>query len=162
MKYREPTTYNFAESREIAKQIEVELALLVNLEHALRVALDWATEQHGNKRKLSTLRFVAWTFERHLTRMRVLAEYGGYMHLVSDTKPHLAGHVKALMELRNRLQTDLERIIVDLDHVSPDDAIVFDRLCVQLRDYFEGLEIHRQQEMELLQHSFVQEEGTAG
>ncbi len=95
------TAPDMAESQEIAKQVEVELALLVNIEQSLRIALDWETEDRGNIRKLSTLRFVARSFERHLTRLRVLAEYGGYMHLVTDSKPHLASAVQGLQNLRD-------------------------------------------------------------
>lgn len=162
MQYSETTIHKVSESHEIAKQIEVELALLVNIEDALRVALTWATDRRGSSRKLATLRFVTGTFDRHLAHMRVLAEYGGYMQLISDAKPHLEGNVTALKDLRNELQADLERIVVGLDHIAPDDGVAFGRLCGQLTSFLVGLETHRQREMELLQHSVVQEEGTSG
>ena len=79
MEYCEPTVENVAEAYAIAKQIEVEFALLLNIQNAFRIALDWKTERNANSRKLSTLRFVAASFERHLTRLRALSEHGGYM-----------------------------------------------------------------------------------
>ena len=156
------TAYSIAEAQEIAKQAEVELALLVNIEQALRIALDWETEDRGNIRKLSTLRFVARSFERHLARLRVLAEYGGYMHLVTESKPHLANAVEGLKKLRDELQAGLERIMLRLEHVSPDNAAAFEQLCAEFEHYFEDLQKHSQQEMDLFQHSFAQEEGGSG
>jgi hypothetical protein len=162
MKYVEPTPYNIAESREIAKQMEVELALLLSIEQSFRIALQWMTRDRGNSRKLSTLRFVTRSFERQLTRTRVLADHGGYMHLITDTKPHLASEVKALRNVREELQADFERIIVRLEYVSPDDAVGFGNVCAELEGYLEDLRAHGQKETELLHRSFNKEEGGSG
>ncbi len=158
----EPTARTMAEPHEIAKQIEVELALLMNIEQALRIALDWKTHGGGNIRKLSTLRFVARTFERHLARLRVLSEHGGYMHLVTDMKPHLAGAVLALQKLRDDLQDHLERMILRLEHISPNETAAFEGLCAEFERYLEDLGAHGQKEMELLQQCFAQDEGGSG
>jgi hypothetical protein len=157
-----PTANTQGESQEIAKQIEVELALLVNIEQALRSALDWRTQGRGNIRKLSTLRFVTRSFARYLTRLRVLEEYGGYMHLVVDTKPHLDDAVQGLKKLRDELQAALEPIILRLEHVPPDDATAVEKLMAELGRYLDDLQKHAQQEMELFQHAFSQEEGGQG
>jgi iron-sulfur cluster repair protein YtfE (RIC family) len=151
-----------AESHEIAKQIEVELALLMNIERAFRIALDWKTDGRGNLRKLSTLRFVTRSFERHLARIRMLSEYGGYMHLVTDTKPHLASAVQGLKKLRDGLQAHLERMMLRLEHISADETAAFEGLCAELEHYLEDLSAHGQKEMELLQRSFAQEDGGSG
>ncbi len=158
----EPTARTMAEPHDIAMQIEVELALLMNIEQAFRIALDWKTHGGGNIRKLSTLRFVARTFERHLARLRVLSEHGGYMHLVADMKPHLAGAVQVLKRLRDDLQDHLEQLIVRLEHVSPAETAPFQALCQDLAHYLEELTDHGQKEMELLQECFAQEEGGSG
>jgi len=162
MKYLEPTAYNIAESQEIAKQMEVELALLLNIEQSFRIALQWMTRDRGNSRKLSTLRFVARAFERQLTHTRVLADHGGYMHLIIDTEPHLASEVKALRNVREELQVNFERIIVQLEYVSPDDAVGFAKVCAELEHYLADLKAHGRKELELLQRSFQQNEGQAG
>jgi hypothetical protein len=162
MKYLEPTAYNVAESQEIAKQMEVELALLLSIEQSFRIALQWMTRARGNRRKLSTLRFVARFFERQLTRTRVFADHGGYLHLITDTKPQLAGEVKALRNAREELQSIFERIIVRLEYVSPDDGAEFGKVCAELEHYLEDLKAHGQKEMELLQRSFNQGKGGSG
>ena len=56
----------------------------------------------------------------------------------------------------------LERIIVRLDHFSRDDAGGFGQICADLERFLDDLKTHGQKEMELLQHSFVQEEGGEG
>jgi hypothetical protein len=162
MQYLEPTAYNVAESREIAKQIEVELAILLGIDQSFQVALQWMTRDRGNSRKLSTLRFVARSFERQLTRTRVLADYGGYMHLITGTEPRLASEVTALRSAREELQANFERIVVRLEYVSPDDAAGFAKVCAELEHYLVELKAHGQQELELLQRAFQPKEGRSG
>ncbi len=148
--------------REIARQIEDELALLVHIEKALRVALNWRSEGEGNDRKLSTLRFITGSFERHLARMRALAADGGYMRRVTEAKPHLVSAVEELKQHRDELQVRLEQIMLRLEHLDPQKFAAFDELCAELKTFFDDLSTHDQQEMELLQHSFAQEEGGSG
>ena len=162
MEYHEPTASNLGEAEEISKQIAVEVALLINIEQAFRIALDWKTDHRGNIRKLSTLRFVARSFERHLTRVRALSEYGGYMHLVTDMKPQLSRDVQKLKELRDDLQAHLERMMLRMEHLSPADASAFEGLCAELEDYLKDLGSHAEREMDLLQRCFAEEEGGSG
>ena len=159
MQHPEPTAYNAAEAQEIARQADVELAILLGIEQSLRIALQWMTRGRGNSHKLSTLRFHTWSFERHLTRIQVLADHGGYMHLITDAHPHLAGEVEALRNEREELHSDLGRIILRLDHVSTDDAAGFGKTCADLERFLDDLRAHGEKERELLQHSFTQEEG---
>ena len=162
MQYPEPTAYNTADAQEIARQADVELAILLGIEQSLRIALQWMTRGRGNSHKLSTLRFHTWSFERHLTRIQVLADHGGYMHLITDANPHLAGEVGALRNERAELHANLERTIVRLDHVSRDDAGGFGQICADLERFLDDLRAHGEKERELLQHSFTQEEGGSG
>lgn len=154
MEYLEPTAHNIAESQEIAQQIEVELALLLSIEQSFQIALQWMTRGRGNSRKLSTLRFVARSFERQLTRTRTLADHGGYLHLITDTEPHLSDEVRSLGLAREQLQAAFERIIVRLELVSPNDASGFEKVCTELSQYLEALKAHGANEMDLLQRAF--------
>jgi hypothetical protein len=162
MKNSETTAYNAAEAQEIARQAEVELAILLGIEQSLRIALQWMTRGRGNTHKLSTLRFHTWSFERHLTRIQLLADHGGYMHSITDACPHLAGEVGVLRNERAELHANLERIIVRLDHISQDDAGGFGQICADLERFLDHLRTHGLKETELLQHSFTQEEGGSG
>ena len=158
----ELTAYDAAEAQEIARQAEVEIAILLGIEQSLRIALQWMTRGRGNSHKLSTLRFHTWSFERHLTRIQVLSDHGGYMHLVTEANPHLAGEVETLRNEREELHSNLERIIVRLERVSRDDAGGFGKICAELERFLDDLRTHGQNERKLLQHSFTQEEGGSG
>ncbi len=150
------------EAREIAKQAEVELAILLGIEQSLRTALRWQPRGMGGGRKLSTVRFAALSFERHLTRTRILADHGGYMHAITDLHPHLASEVRGLSEVRAGLQADFERMFLQLEFVSPEDAPTYNKLYADLEGYLVDLEKFGQKEMGLLQHSFSQDVGGSG
>ena len=162
MKNSEPTAHNATEVQEIARQAEVELAILLGIEKSLRIAMQWMTRGRGNRHKLSTLHFQTWSFERHLARIQILADHGGYMHLITDAHPDLAGEVEALRNEREELHTDLGRIILRLDHVSTDDAAGFGKTCADLERFLDGLRAHGEKERELLQRSLTQEQGGSG
>ena len=155
----EPIPSDTTEAQEIAQQAEVEIAILLGIEEALRIALQWMTRGRGNAHKLSTLRFHAWSFERHLTRIQVLADHGGYLHVITEANPHLAGEVGALRNERADLHANLESILVRLDRVSRDDAGGFGQLCADVERFLDALRAHGRKERALLQRSFAQQEG---
>jgi hypothetical protein len=149
-------------AQEIAEQAEVELKILLGIEQSLRIAIQWKTRERGNSHKLSTLRFAATSFDRHLARTRLLLDRGGYMHLITDANPHLASDVKAVWVVREELQANFEEIILRLEYVSPDDPAALERICAELESYLDRLTIFGQKEMGLLQRSFAQVEGGEG
>lgn len=155
-------TYNDAEAQEISKQIAVEVALLIHIEEALRIALDWGTGRRGNIRKLSTLRFVARSFERHLARVRALSEFGGYMHLIAARMPQLGEKIEMLRRTRDELHVHLEKMLLEMEHCATDDAAAFEAICGELENYLGELASHAQQEADLLQQCFADAEGGSG
>jgi len=70
--------------------------------------------------------------------------------MATDMKPQLGRDVQRLRELRGDLQAHLERMMLRMKHLSPDDASAFEGLCVELEDYLKDLGSHAQLEMELL------------
>lgn len=154
--------YDDAKAQEIGKQIAVEVALLIHIEEAFRIALNWNTGERGNIRKLSTLRFVARSFERHLARVRALSEFGGYMHLVTARKPQLSEKIQTLRQTRDELHVHLEKMLLEMEHCATDDATAFEAICVELENYLGELASHAQQEAELLQQGFADPEGGSG
>jgi hypothetical protein len=117
------------------------------------------TRDRGNNRKLSTLRSVARSFERQLTRTRVLADQPGYMHLITAATPDLTGEVQGLRKAREALQTGFEGIVLRLEYVSPDDAEAFQGVCAELEGYLDDLNTHGRKEIKLLQRSYRQDTG---
>lgn len=151
-----------SDAQEIARQFKVELDLLVNIESALQMVLQWRTGKHGIRRKLSTLRFVSRTFESHLSRLHVNSEHGGYMHLVTDTKPNLVNEVSKLRGMREALQTELRQLIISLDLLSSNELPEFERVCEDFQSYLKALSAHDQQERDLFLRSVYEEEGGCG
>ncbi len=163
MNRSKPTKDVAAELHDMAEQLKVELSILMFIEQSLRCAIQWnPQDRRSNHKKLSTLRFVARSFERHLTRTRMLADRGGYMHAVTDANPHLVRELKALKRRRDGLQQRFDRILLRLEDMLPDDTAAFVNTCVELERYLDQLKIHGQHEMELLQHAILQEQGGEG
>src|SRR5262249_62335028 len=80
----------------VAQQMQVEHGLLQHLIQGLRATAAWPVPGPDASRKLSTLRFVAGSFQRHLERLLALEEYDGYMGLVRATSPRLGRTADAL------------------------------------------------------------------
>ena len=150
------------DSEDIAKQAMIEREMLGHIEQALRVVLGWQPSGGKAARKLSTLRFVGQSFQRHLDRLKVMDEHAGYMKLVVDAKPHLAATVETSKADRDKLQVTLDRVMLQMEHVSPDDSEKFDGLCEELSRFLDALTRHTQKERELFQEAFVREEGGSG
>lgn len=152
----------FIDCHEIAKQLQVESALLVNIEKCVRIALNWKTGARGTSRKLATLRFVTLTFEHHLTRFRVLSEHGGYLNEIVIIKPELTAAVESLRVARDGLQAELRRLMAAMEEVAPTDAPRFETICAAYGVLLDALGDHGQHEQSLLQRSLVEDEGGSG
>jgi len=162
MRQGEQTNSEATEYRELAEQARVEIAVLLNIEASLRLALQWMTRNRGNSRKLSTLRFQTWSFERQLARVHLLADHGGYLHRVTEAQPHLAAEVAALRNQRLTMRASLESILLRLEELSSNDSEAFAKLCGELSVLLDDLGKHGRAECDLLQHSFMQDEGGSG
>jgi hypothetical protein len=157
MEHADPPASEPLDAREIARQAEVEIAVLLALESAMRTALQWMTRGRGNSRKLSTLRFQLWSFERHLTRTQILADHGGYMHVVIEAAPHLVGEVHALENERAGLHANLDRLIVRMENISQDDAPGFASICADLERLLDQLRAQGEREREPVHHVLTKE-----
>ncbi|MDF1700783.1 MAG: hypothetical protein P1V36_06460 [Planctomycetota bacterium] len=149
------------DAHEIAQQADVELSILLGIERTLRVALQWMTRGRGNSRKLSTLRFQMWTFKRHLTRLNVLSDHGGYLHVVTDAVSDLAGEVHVLRVKRTELHSDLNRTMLLMEHISQDDADGFARLCADLEGFLDHLRSQGERERALVRQALARNQGGA-
>ena len=96
----------------IAKQLHIEQELLDHIQSSLRSTIDWKTEPSNVARKLSTLRFIAEIFHRHLERLMAIDEYDGYMSHVLHTSPQLASAVEVLKRDHEMLRLDLNHTLL--------------------------------------------------
>jgi cell division septum initiation protein DivIVA len=145
-----------------AKQALVEREMLNYVEQALRVALAWETTGPNCERKISTVRFTAQSFHRHLKRMRALAEEDGYLTLVIEAKPQFAAIIEDLRHRRDALEAELDAVMTRIDGVSPSNAAAVDAACADVEAFLDALKEHGAQETELIQEALNQEEGGSG
>lgn len=150
---------NPMDPQDIAKQMQVEREMLIHIENALRAALGWDVREDDFSRNVSTLRFIAQSFQRHLNRAWVLQEQGGYMNVVLEIRPHLETTIEAMKRDHARLQGVLDVVILKLDRVSPSDRETFINLRDEFLEFLEDLKNHNVKETHLSQEAFMQEEG---
>lgn len=94
--------------------------------------------------------------------MTLLAKHAGYMHVIVDGNPHLAGEVNALRSELDELHDNLESINVRLEHVTSHDVDGFAGICADLETFLDDLKRHGLKGGELLQLSLTQEVGGSG
>jgi len=147
---------------EFAQQALVENGLLKSLTEGLQRALAWEASEEAFARKLSTVRFIFQSFQRHLERLMRLEEVDGYMDSVLATNPHLSKAVDRLKEDHFRFRQVSGRLAQRLERVSTTDYEPFTEICDELGDILHELDEHSAQEAKLYLEGFEQEEGGEG
>jgi hypothetical protein len=150
------------DARTIAAQTLMEHRTLEYVKQALRVTLHWDLDSVGADRKLSSVRFIAESLQRHLARLMELEESGGYMQAVVDEKPHLADQIV-------RLRADHEAFRTVLDALMPasfdGDGLADDALTpygASLLKFLDRLDEHDRRETNLIQIAFCEDDGGEG
>ncbi len=146
-------------NRDIAQQTLVEHETLKHITGSLRTILSWHAEQTGAARKLSSLRFVVQSFQRHLERLMALEEYDGYMSAVVQAKPRLSAEVQDLREEHGSFRTTLNRLVGRFEQLSPTEQSCFDAACEDLATLLQSVDAHSSREVHLLQDALLQDEG---
>src|SRR5947207_15996801 len=96
---------------DLAQQTLVEHGLLLLLMEGLRNTLAWKVPGTDFARKLSTLRFITQSFQRHLERVLALEEYDGYMDLVLKESPQLGNVVDGLRQEHDQFRAEARHIV---------------------------------------------------
>src|SRR5262245_65104040 len=107
--------------QDIAEQTRVEQELLRHVMEGLRLSTTWQVPGTDASRKLSTLRFVAGSFQRHLERLLALEEYDGYMGLVRATSPRLGRAADALRVEHEHFRSEARRVAQGLERLPGSD-----------------------------------------
>lgn len=143
---------------DLAQQTAVEHTLLQYLMEGLRTTIAWQQQGDGVARKLSTLRFIGQSFQRHLERLLALEECDGYMDLVLQRSPQLRKTVDALREEHEFLRRSVRRIVLRLEQMSGD-PLPFRAVCAKLIVLLDKLDEHDRKETSLIQEAFEREVG---
>ncbi len=150
------------DSHEVEQQMQVEHGLLHHLIGGLRAAAAWEVPGPDATRKLSTLRFVAGSFQRHLERLQALEEHDGYLGLVRAASPRLVRAADALRAEHERFRSEARRLAQRLERLPGTDPAALGPVCADLLALLAQVEGHSEREMALVHEAFGQDEGGEG
>ena len=146
----------------VGHQCLLEHQILNHVMAALRLSLQWKVTAVGYAKKLSTVRFTAQSFQRHLERLLNLEEGGGYMSLVRERQPALYHQVLSLRQEHDEFRAALAGILAELDQLPADNGACLDDLCGQLDQLLVKLEQHHHREIDLMQEALTVDVGGEG
>jgi hypothetical protein len=144
---------------DMTAQIRVEHELLHHLSQGLKSTLAWRVQEPGASRKLSTLRFVAQSFQRHLERLLALEEYDGYMGLLGDAAPRLSRATDGLRREHEHFRMESRRILQQLERLLATDLPALGQVCDDLLALVCRVDDHSKKEIALMQETFGRDEG---
>ena len=139
----------------LAHQTLVEHQILEHVKDALRLTLEMKISSASLARKLSSVRFMAQSFERHLDRLLDLEEDGGYMEMVRERRPQLTDEAARLRHEHAELRELLASIQQGLEGLADDDEERFHGVCHKLHDLLDRLDEHDAQEINLLEQVLI-------
>src|SRR5262249_49880151 len=125
-------------------------------------ALGWKQEGGDAARKLSTVRFITRSLQRHLDHLWGLEERDGYMDAVLTLSPHLSKRVNALKREHEEFRRTVPGIVDRLDQVSSTDPTTLAAVWDELFALLQKLDEHSRKETGLLLEAFEREGGGEG
>lgn len=146
----------------LIQQTRVESQALEHVTQALETVLGWAIECEDISRKLSSVRFYTELYQRHLERLFVLEEVGGYMEGVLSLRPEMANQVDVLQQQHEEFRAAVRRSVMRIDLATPSQVVQFDATCQKLRVTINQVLEHIRRENELLVDSLQQDTGGEG
>jgi hypothetical protein len=147
---------------DLAQQTLVEQNMLLLIIEGLRSTLAWEVQGADFTRKLSSLRFITQSFQRHLDHVLALEEFEGYMDLVLQANPQLSNNINALKQDHQQFRKEASQIVHHFESVVPTDGDSFARICDDLGGLLSRLEAHNNKEGKLMQEAFARDEGGEG
>lgn len=150
------------DTRSSANAAWMEHQILDHVKQALRVTLDWKVPSVGFPRKLSSVQFTLKSFQRHLERLMNLEEQDGYMMLVAELKPNMSFRVDRLERDHERFRRAIRRLIPEVDSISEYQNDEFDAVCGKIYELLDSVDRHDEEEVDLIQETFLCDEGGEG
>ena len=144
------------------QQVLIEHQMLNHITSALKATMHWEYQGTDFSRKLSSLRFVAQSFQRHLKRLMALEEVDGYLAVVLESRPQLNQEIEALRQEHDQFRHALPRIMGRLQRVSPTNRESITKILDELTALLEKLDAHGRKETSMLQEALLTDEGGEG
>ena len=148
--------------QDIAEQMRIEQGLLRHLMEGLRLSTTWQVRGPDASRKLSTLRFITGSFQRHLERLLSLEEHDGYMDKVLTCAPHLGRATAALRAEHDSFRSVAIRVVQQLEPLQDSDAAALEKAGSELVALLDRIARHNRKEQALLLEAFARDEGGEG
>jgi hemerythrin-like domain-containing protein len=149
-------------NQDVAQQTLLEHGMLKHITDALRAVLAWQVQAGGSARKLSSMRFITQSLQRHLNHLWELEEHDGYMGVVTERIPRLGRQVDALRQEHDQFRQAVSRFVTRLERMSSADETGLGDLCGEMRALLDKLDEHSRKEVGLVQEAFDWEEGGEG
>jgi CRP-like cAMP-binding protein len=146
----------------LIQQTKMESQALEHVTRALEVVLGWIVEGGDYSRKLSSVRFLTESYQRHLERLFALEETDGFLKGISRLNPELASQVDHLEQEHEQVRAEVRQLVMRVDLSLPTQQVEFDATCVQLRITINQVLEHLHREGELLVKSFQRDIGGEG
>jgi hemerythrin-like domain-containing protein len=146
----------------VIEQTKVESQTLEYVTQALEVALAWFIDGNDVSRKLSTVRFLTESYQRHIERLFALEELDGYMDSVALLNPELTLRVADLKAEHEQFREAIRTALLQLDHAPTTDPKNFNAICTELGTVINQVLKHIRQENDLLVESVQQDTGGEG
>ena len=148
--------------QDIQQQVLVEHDTLSHVVSALRTTMGWHVTGPDVSRKLSSLRFVCESFQRHLKRLLRLEQTEGYMAVVVESRPELSEEVKTLRREHTMFRKGVRDALARMRAVAPTDLPTFQKITDDLAALLDQLDAHHRKETNLLQEALLRDEGGEG
>jgi len=142
-----------------AQQAVIEQQALLHVGQALRVAMAWRADDVAIERKINSVQFMARSLERHLERLLMIEEEGGYLVEVAECKPQLYNQIMELERDHDRFRETLAKLMPQVASLERDDPSGLERVCAQLDGLLRELHNHEHRETALLQEAILRDEG---
>ncbi len=146
----------------IHQQLKIEQDLLRHIADALRAALDWSAADAGTARKLSTVRFLLETLQRHSHRLWAIHEYDGYMTFVVAHAPETTHAVEELKKGHESIRKRIGQVCSRFEHISDKDHATIAELIASVREILTEYEAHNERELKVIQDTFNRDTGGEG
>ena len=146
----------------VTEQCLIEHRTLGHIKEALRLAVDWQVGPPGLPRKLTTVRFMAQSFRRHIERLMSLEEKDGYMDVVGQMKPNLVDQARRLREEHDVFRKTMAQLLPRLETAAESNGAEIASICDDLHSLLHGVDIHDARETALLQEVMLQDDGGEG
>ena len=144
------------------RQMQVEHEMLKHLMEGMRIALGWQVQGSDASRKLSTLRFVVGSFQRHLEHVLTLEECDGYLDRVLEDAPNLGRAVDTLRADHDRFRAETRYLLQRLEALPSTDLAGLERTGEELRVLLGRVEEHNRKETALLHEALARDRGGEG